>query len=77
MHWSSPADRQRAPARLSWTFRAEDVILLNEFDSSADLAAYGDLTNRPDLRVAAVAALLAVPEPQTYALVLAGLAGVL
>lgn len=76
-----------------WTFRAENAFLPNEFDSSADPAAYGDLagqikafvdlgmdgffTDQPDLGVAAVAALSAVPEPQTYALMLAGLAGVL
>jgi len=75
-----------------WTFRAENVFLPNEFDSSADPAAFGDLagqikafvdlgmdgffTDQPDLGVAAVAA-LAVPEPQTYALMLGGLAGVL
>ena len=37
----------------------------------------GFFTDQPDLGVAAVAALSAVPEPQTYALMLAGLVGVL
>ncbi|MCV2351197.1 glycerophosphodiester phosphodiesterase family protein [Paucibacter sp. Y2R2-4] len=83
---------QRGLAVHGWTFRAENVFLPNEFDSSADPAAFGDLagqvkafvdlgmdgffTDQPDLGVAAVAA-LAVPEPQTYALMLGGLAGVL
>jgi len=74
-----------------WTFRAENTFLPNEFDSSADPAAFGDLTgqikafvdlgldgfftDQPDLGVAAVAAIAAVPEPQSYALMLAGLAG--
>ncbi|MCV2370773.1 glycerophosphodiester phosphodiesterase family protein [Roseateles oligotrophus] len=84
---------QRGLAVHGWTFRAENVFLPNEFDSSADPAAYGDLagqikafvdlgmdglfTDQPDLGVAAVAALSAVPEPQTYALMLGGLVGVL
>lgn len=67
-----------------WTFRAENVFLPNEFDSSADPAAFGDLkrqiqaylalgmdgffTDQPDLGVAAV-----VPEPGTWALMLGGL----
>lgn len=71
-----------------WTFRAENVFLPNEFDSSADPAAYGDMsgqirafanlgidgifTDQPDLGVAAIAA---IPEPSTYALMLAGVAG--
>ena len=66
-----------------WTFRAENVFLPNEFDSSADPAAYGNLagqvqaflalgmdgffTDQPDPGVAAV-----VPEPATYALMLGG-----
>jgi glycerophosphoryl diester phosphodiesterase len=66
-----------------WTFRAENVFLPNEFDSSADPAAYGNMagqlqaflalgmdgffTDQPDLGVAAV-----VPEPATYALMLGG-----
>ncbi len=70
-----------------WTFRAENIFLPNEFDSSADPAAYGDMkgqiqafvalgmdgffTDQPDLGVAAV-----VPEPATHALMLSG-AGVL
>ena len=71
-----------------WTFRAENTFLPNEFDSSADPAAFGDMagqvqafvklgldgvfSDQPDLAVAAIAA---IPEPQTYALMLAGLAG--
>jgi glycerophosphoryl diester phosphodiesterase len=67
-----------------WTFRAENVFLPNEFDSSADPAAYGDMkgqiqafvalgmdgffTDQPDLGVAAV-----VPEPATWALLIGGL----
>jgi glycerophosphoryl diester phosphodiesterase len=67
-----------------WTFRAENIFLPNEFDSSADPAAFGDLkgqiqaftalgmdgffTDQPDLGVAAV-----VPEPGTWALMLGGL----
>jgi glycerophosphoryl diester phosphodiesterase len=69
-----------------WTFRAENTFLPNEFDSSADPAAHGDLqgqihaflalgmdaffTDQPDLGVAAVAA---IPEPSSYALMLGGL----
>ncbi|MFY7864304.1 glycerophosphodiester phosphodiesterase family protein [Roseateles sp.] len=84
---------QRGLAVHGWTFRAENAFLPNEFDSSADPAAQGDMagqikafvdlgmdgffTDHPDLGVAAVAALSAVPEPQTYALMLGGLAGVL
>ncbi|MCV2358613.1 PEP-CTERM sorting domain-containing protein [Paucibacter sp. TC2R-5] len=84
---------QRGLAVHGWTFRAENVFLPNEFDSSADPAAYGDLTgqikafvdlgmdgfftDQPLLGVAAVATLSAVPEPQTYALMLGGLVGVL
>lgn len=71
-----------------WTFRAENVFLPNEFDSSADPASFGDMagqiqafvklgldgvfSDQPDLAVAAIAA---IPEPQTYALMLTGLAG--
>ena len=67
-----------------WTFRAENAFLPSEFDSSADLAAFGDMkgqiqafvglgmdgffTDHPDLGVAAV-----VPEPGTWALMLGGL----
>ena len=67
-----------------WTFRAENNFLPNEFDSSTDPAAIGDLkgqiqaftalgmdgffTDHPDLGVAAV-----VPEPGTWALMLGGL----
>ncbi len=84
---------QRGLTVHGWTFRAENIFLPNEFDSSADPAAFGDLTgqikafvdlgmdgfftDQPDLGVAAVAALSAVPEPQTYALMLGGLVGVL
>ena len=69
-----------------WTFRAENTFLPNEFDSSTDPAAYGDLsgqikafvalgmdgffTDQPDLGVAAV-----VPEPGQWALMLGGLVG--
>jgi len=69
-----------------WTFRAENVFLPNEFDSSADPTAYGNMsgqiqaflalgmdgffTDHPDLGVAAV-----VPEPESWALMLAGVAG--
>ena len=69
-----------------WTFRAENTFLPNEFDSSANPAEFGDLkgqivaftklgmdgffTDQPDLGVAAVAS---IPEPETYALMLAGL----
>ena len=68
-----------------WTFRAENIFLPNEFDSSADPAAFGDLngqiqafvalgmdgffTDQPDLGVAAV-----VPEPGSWALLIGGLA---
>ena len=71
-----------------WTFRAENIFLPNEFDSSADPAAFGDMagqvqafvklgldgvfSDQPDLAVAAIAA---IPEPQSYALMLTGLAG--
>lgn len=71
----------------TWTFRAENVFLPNEFDSSSDPAAFGDMkgqilaftalgvdgffTDQPDLGVAAVAS---IPEPETYAMLLAGLA---
>lgn len=71
----------------AWTFRAENVFLPNEFDSSSDPAAFGDMkgqilaftalgldgffTDQPDLGVAAVAS---IPEPETWALMLAGLA---
>jgi len=67
-----------------WTFRAENVFLPNEFDSSTNPAAFGDMkgqiqafvalgmdgffTDQPDLGVAAV-----VPEPGTWALLLGGL----
>ena len=67
-----------------WTFRAENVFLPNEFDSSTNPAAFGDMkgqvqafvalgmdglfTDHPDLGVAAV-----VPEPGTWALLLGGL----
>jgi glycerophosphoryl diester phosphodiesterase len=70
-----------------WTFRAENTFLPNEFDSSADPAAIGDMqghvraflalgmdgffTDHPDLGVAAV-----VPEPATTALMLGGLLAV-
>ena len=81
---------QRGMLVHGWTFRAENIFLPNEFDSSADPAAYGDLagqikafvdlgmdgffTDQPDLGVAAISS---VPEPQTYALMLGGLVGVL
>ncbi|MBT9491939.1 MAG: PEP-CTERM sorting domain-containing protein [Paucibacter sp.] len=84
---------QRGLTVHGWTFRAENAFLPIEFDNGLDPAAYGDMagqikafvdlgmdgffTDQPDLGVAAVAALSAVPEPQTYALMLAGLAGVL
>ena len=67
-----------------WTFRAENIFLPNEFDSSADPAAFGNLrgqinaflelgmdgffTDQPDLGVKAV------PAPATTGLVLTGLA---
>ncbi len=70
-----------------WTFRAENAFLPNNFDSSADPAALGNMTGQvqaflalgmdgfftdhPDIGVAAV-----VPEPGTYALMLLGLAAV-
>lgn len=70
-----------------WTFRAENAFLPNNFDSSADPAALGNMagqvnaflalgmdgffTDHPDIGVAAV-----VPEPATYALMLLGLAAV-
>lgn len=69
-----------------WTFRAENIFLPNEFDSSANPAEFGNLkgqivaftklgmdgffTDQPDLGVAAVAS---IPEPESYALMLAGL----
>ncbi len=68
-----------------WTFRAENIFLPNEFDSSANPADLGNMTGQvqaflalgmdgfftdhPDIGVAAV-----VPEPATYALMLLGLA---
>ncbi len=68
-----------------WTFRAENIFLPNEFDSSANPAQFGNLggqvqaflalgmdgffTDHPDIGVAAI------PEPGTYALMLAGMAG--
>ena len=71
-----------------WTFRAENIFLPNEFDSSTNTAEFGNLsgqirafavlgidgifTDQPDLGVAAIAA---IPEPSTYALMLAGVAG--
>lgn len=71
----------------AWTFRAENIFLPNEFDSSSDPAAFGDMkgqilaftalgldgffTDHPDIGVAAVAS---IPEPETYAMLLAGLA---
>lgn len=71
-----------------WTFRAENIFLPNEFDSSTNPAEFGNLsgqirafavlgidgifTDQPDLGVAAIAA---IPEPSTYALMLAGVAG--
>ena len=70
-----------------WTFRAENAFLPNNFDSSADPAALGNMagqvnaflalgmdgffTDHPDIGVAAV-----VPEPASYALMLLGLAAV-
>jgi glycerophosphoryl diester phosphodiesterase len=73
----------------AWTFRAENIFLPNEFDSSADPAALGDLegqidaflklgldgffTDQPDLGREAVNALSPVPEPESWALMLAGL----
>ena len=69
-----------------WTFRAENAFLPNEFDSSSDPAALGNMagqiqafvalgmdgffTDHPDLGVAAI-----VPEPESWALMLAGVAG--
>jgi glycerophosphoryl diester phosphodiesterase len=69
-----------------WTFRAENIFLPNEFDSSANPADIGNMkgqvlaftalgmdgffTDHPDLGVAAVAS---IPEPGTYAMLLAGL----
>jgi len=66
-----------------WTFRAENIFLPNEFDSSADPAAFGNMrsqiltftalgmdgffTDHPDLGVAAV------PVPASWSLVLLGL----
>ena len=68
-----------------WTFRAENIFLPNEFDSSTNPAQFGNLggqvqaflalgmdgffTDHPDIGVAAI------PEPGTYALMLAGMAG--
>ncbi len=70
----------------AWTFRAENIFLPNEFDSSSNPAAFGDMkgqirvflelgldgffTDHPDLGVAAVAS---IPEPETWAMLLAGL----
>jgi glycerophosphoryl diester phosphodiesterase len=72
-----------------WTFRAENTFLPNEFDIGSDPASFGNLagqieaflrlgmdaffTDQPDLGVAAVAAVAAIPEPETYALMLGGL----
>jgi glycerophosphoryl diester phosphodiesterase len=72
-----------------WTFRAENFFLPSEFDSSADPAAIGDMksqvlaftalgmdgffTDHPDLGVAAVAS---IPEPDQYAMLLAGLGAI-
>jgi glycerophosphoryl diester phosphodiesterase len=72
-----------------WTFRAENIFLPNEFDSSADPAGIGDMkgqvlaftalgmdgffTDHPDLGVAAVAS---IPEPEQYAMLLAGLGAI-
>ena len=69
-----------------WTFRAENAFLPDEFDRGSDSAAFGDLngqiqaflklgldgffTDQPDLGVAAVSA---VPEPETYALMMGGI----
>ena len=69
-----------------WTFRAENTFLPNEFDIGSNPASFGDLagqvhaflqlgmdgffTDQPDLGVAAVAA---IPEPETFALMLGGL----
>ena len=69
-----------------WTFRAENIFLPNEFDSSSNPAEAGNLkgqiqaftalgmdglfTDQPDIGVSAV------PEPGTWALMLGGLAGV-
>jgi glycerophosphoryl diester phosphodiesterase len=66
-----------------WTFRAENIFLPNEFDSSANPADIGNMkgqiqafvalgmdgffTDHPDLGVSAV------PEPGTWALLLGGL----
>lgn len=71
-----------------WTFRAENSFLPNEFDIGSDPAAFGDMsgqiqaflrlgmdaffTDQPDLGVAAIA-VAAIPEPETYALMLGGL----
>jgi glycerophosphoryl diester phosphodiesterase len=70
-----------------WTFRAENIFLPNEFDSSSDPAALGDMqghvraflalgmdgffTDHPDIGVAAV-----VPEPASDAMMLLGVAAV-
>ena len=69
-----------------WTFRAENAFLPSQFDIGSDPASFGDMagqihaflqlgmdgffTDQPDLGVAAVAA---IPEPETYALMLGGL----
>ena len=69
-----------------WTFRAENIFLPNEFDSSSNPADLGNMTGQvqaflrlgmdgfftdhPDIGVSAV------PEPGTWALMLGGLAGV-
>lgn len=69
-----------------WTFRAENFFLPAAFDSSANPADLGDMpaytlaflrlgmdgffTDHPDLGVQAVAA---IPEPETWAMLLAGL----
>lgn len=72
-----------------WTFRAENIFLPDEFDSSASPAEIGDMkaqvlafaalgmdgffTDHPDLGVAAVAS---IPEPDQYAMLLAGLGAI-
>jgi glycerophosphoryl diester phosphodiesterase len=72
-----------------WTFRAENIFLPNEFDASANPAELGNMkgqvlafaalgmdgffTDQPDLGVAAVAS---IPEPDQYAMLLAGLGAI-
>lgn len=69
-----------------WTFRAENVFLPDEFDSGTNPAQFGNMagqvrafaqlgmdgffTDQPDLGVAAVSS---IPEPHSYALLLAGI----